>query len=185
VVNGSREANSLSLRKDGDTTITIPDDILTSIKHDMYRHGGIPPTLIVCGTRKTVSFLMPESENGNPRAEQLIRLATQLAHSRTLGEIDLVLLAAQAFASPAREPFIIPSQDKNRCEVLVISALDGQTKEQKLLLFACIREPNGVLTDLTPLPVPALVNVEGPLLRAFLTGYRLVTSSLATQPLKR
>jgi hypothetical protein len=35
------------------------------------------------------------------------------------------------------------------------------------------------------LPVPALVKVEGPLLRAFLTGYRLVTSSLATQPLER
>jgi hypothetical protein len=128
---------------------------------------------------------MPEAQNHSERVEQLIRLATQLAHSRTLGEIDLVLLAAQAWASPAREPFIIPSQDKNRCEVLVISALDGQTKEQKLLLFACIREPNGVLTDLKPLPVPALVRVEGPLLRAFLTGYRLVTSSLATQPLER
>ena len=67
----------------------------------------------------------------------------------------------------------------------MFSALDGVTKEQKLLLYACIREPNGVLTDLKPLPVPALVNVEGPLLRAFLTGYRLVKGSLATQPLER
>jgi hypothetical protein len=117
---------------------------------------------------------MPESENRNARAEQLIRLATQLAHSRTVGEIDLVVLVTQAWASPARQPFTIqPSKDPNRCEVLVISALDGVTKEQKLLLYACIREPNGVITDLKPLPVPALVKVEGPLLRAFLTGYRL------------
>jgi hypothetical protein len=152
----------------------------------MYRHGGMMPTLIVCGTRKTVSFLMPESGNRNARAEQLIRLATQLAHSRTVGEIDLVVLVTQAWASPARQPFTIqPSKDPNRCEVLVISALDGVTKEQKLLLYACIREPNGVLTDLKPLPVPALVKVEGPLLRAFLTGYRLVKGSLATQPLER
>jgi hypothetical protein len=61
---------------------------------------------------------------------------------------------------------------------LVISALDGQTKEQKLFLYACIREPNGVLADLKPLPVPAFVNVEGPLLRAFLTGYRLAQVAL-------
>ena len=151
----------------------------------MYRHGGITPTLLVCGARKTVSFLMPEVENRNGRAEQLIHLATQLAHSRTVGNIDLVVLVTQAWASPARQPFIIPSQDKNRCEVLLISALDGQTKEQKLLLYACIREQNGVLTDLKPLPVPADVKVEGPLLRAFLTGYRLVQSSLANQPLER
>ena len=151
----------------------------------MYRHGGITTTLIVCGTRKTISFLMPESKKHIGRAEQLIRLATQLAHSRTVGEIDLVVLVTQAWASPARVPFIIPSTDPNRCEVLVISALDGVTKEQKLLLYACIREPNGDLTDFKPLPVPALVKVEGPLLRAFLTGYRLVKSSLATQPLER
>ena len=68
---------------------------------------------------------------------------------------------------------------------MVISALDGRTKEQKLLLFACIREPNGVLRDLKPLPVPALLKVEGPLLRAFLTGYRLVQSSLPADPLER
>jgi hypothetical protein len=128
---------------------------------------------------------MPEVENRNGRAEQLIHLATQLAHSRTVGDIDLVVLVTQAWASPAREPFIYPHKDKNRCEVLVISALDGRTKEQKLLLFACIREPNGVLRDLKPLPVPALVKVEGPLLRAFLTGYRLVQSSLPADPLER
>ena len=152
----------------------------------MYRHGGIPPTLIVCGTKKTVSFLILGSEHRNARAQQLIRLATQLAHARTVGEIDLVVLVTQAWVSPARVPFTIqPSKDPNRCEVLVISALDGVTKEQKLLLYACIREPNGVITDLKPLPVPALVKVEGPLLRAFLTGYRLVKSSLATQPLER
>ena len=147
----------------------------------MYRHGGITPTLIVCGTRKTISFLMPEAENRSGRAQQLIRVATQLAHARTVGEIDLVVLVTQAWASPARMPFIIPSQDKNRCEVLVISALEGVTKVQKLLLFACIRAQDGVLTDLKPLPVPAYLKVEGPLLRAFLTGYRLATvASLPT-----
>ena len=149
----------------------------------MYRHGGITPTLIVCGTKKTVSFLILGNEHRNARAEQLIRLATQLAHSRTVGEIDLVVLVTQAWVSPTRVPFTIqPSKDPNRCEVLVISALDGVTKEQKLLLYACIREANGVVTDLRPLPVPALVNVEGPLLRAFLTGYRLIQGSLATNP---
>jgi hypothetical protein len=148
----------------------------------MYRHGGITPMLYVCGTRKTISILMPEWQKRNARTEKLIRLATQLAHSRTVGEIDLVVLVTEAWASPARVPFIIPSQDKNRCEVLVISALDGQTKVQTLLLFACIRAKNGVVTDLKPLPVPAYVKVEGPLLRAFLTGYRLAQVALLPTP---
>jgi hypothetical protein len=147
----------------------------------MYRHGGIIPTLHVCGTRKTISMIMPEVENRNGRAEQLIRIATELAHARTVGEVDLVVLVTQAWASPARLPFIIPSQDKNRCEVLVISALEAVTKVQTLLLFACIRAQNGVVTDLKPLVVPAYLKVEGPLLRAFLTGYRLATvASLPT-----
>ena len=140
----------------------------------MYRHGGISPTLYVCGTRQTVSIPMPEAENAALRVEQMINAAIQLAQSGNVGEIDLVILITEAWVSPARQPFTIqPSKDPNRCEVLVISALDGVTKEQKLLLYACIREPNGVITDLKPLPVPALVKVEGPLLRAFLTGYRL------------
>jgi hypothetical protein len=147
----------------------------------MYRHGGITPTLYVCGTRKTISILMPQVANHSGRAEQLIRVATQLAHSRTVGDIDLLVLVTEAWASPARVPFTIPSTDPNRCEVLAISALEGVTKVQKLLLFACIRAQNGVVTDLKPLPVPAYVKVEGPLLRAFLTGYRLATvASLPT-----
>jgi hypothetical protein len=43
--------------------------------------------------------------------------------------------------------------------VLAISALDGLTKVQTLLLFACIRAQNGVVTDLKPLPVPAYMDV--------------------------
>jgi hypothetical protein len=151
----------------------------------MYRHGGITPTLYVCGTRKTISILMPQVANHSGRAEQLIRVATQLAHSRTVGDIDLLVLVTEAWASPARVPFTIPSTDPNRCEVLAISALEGVTKVQKLLLFACIRAQNGVITDLKPLPIPAYVKLEGPLLRAFLTGYRLVKGSLATQSLER
>jgi hypothetical protein len=116
----------------------------------------------------------------------MINAAIQLAQSGNVGDIDLVILVTEAWASPAREPFTIqPSKDPNRCEVLVISALDGVTKAQKLLLYACIREQNGVVTDLKPLPVPADVTVEGLLLRAFLAGYRLAHGSLTTEPLKR
>ena len=139
----------------------------------MYRHGGMPPTLYVCGTRQNVSFPMPQAVNSVGRAEQMIHAAIQLAQSGTVGDIELVVFVSAAWASPAREPFIIPSQDKNRCEVLLISALDAHSKEQTLLLYACIREQNEAIIDLKPLPVPALVKVEGPLLRAFLTGYRL------------
>ncbi len=128
---------------------------------------------------------MPQAVHSVGRAEQMIHAAIQLAQSGTVGDIDLVVLVSDAWASPAREPFIIPSQDKNRCEVLLISALDAHTKEQTLLLYACIREQNEAVIDLKPLPVPADVKVEGPLLRAFLAGYRLVKGSLPTEPLER
>jgi hypothetical protein len=152
----------------------------------MYRHGGISPTLYVCGTRQTVSIPMPEAENAVLRVEQMINAAIQLAQSGNVGDIDLLILVTEAWVSPARQPFTIqPSKDPNRCEVLVVSALDGVTKAQKLLLYACIREQQEAVTDLKPLPVPADVTVEGPLLRAFRAGYRLAQGSLATKPLKR
>ena len=168
--------------KGGDTPITIPIDIITTAKHAMYRHGGIPPTLYVCGTRKHVSFPMPQAQNAIGRAEQMIHAAIQLAQSGTIGDIDLVVLVSAAWVSPAREPFIYPHKDKNRCEVLLISALDAQIKKQTLLMYACIRGHNEVVTDLKPLPVPADVQVEGPLLRAFLTGYRLAQVALLPNP---
>ena len=133
--------------------------------------------------RQRASVLGRDVQTG--RAEQMIHLAMQLAQFRMVGDINLVVLVAEAWASPAREPFMIPSKDPNRCDVLVINALDGQTQEQQLLLFTCIREQNGVVTGLKPLPVPASVSVESPLLRAFLTGYRLAQSSLPAEPLER
>jgi hypothetical protein len=173
------------LQKGGDTPIKIPDDIITKAKYDMYRQGGMPPTLYVCGTKQQVSFPMPQAQNDIGQAEQMVNAAITLALFGAVGDIDLVVLVSDAWVSPAREPFMIPSRDPNRCEVLLISALDGQTKEQTLLLFACMREQNKAIIDLKPLPVPAGVKVEGPLLRAFLTGYRLAKGRITAESLER
>jgi hypothetical protein len=128
----------------------------------------------VYGRRQTVTLQLSLAATPHSRVEQIMTLAGHLARSGAVGDIDLVVLVAEAWVSPARVPFLRPSQDNNRCEVLVITALDGQTKAHHLQLFACSRARNGVVTALHPVPVPATVTVEVPLLRAFLTGYRVV-----------
>src|SRR5687768_14071274 len=52
-VSFARGSRGTTLKKWRWRLISIPDYIITSAKHEMYRHGGMTPTLIVCGTRKT------------------------------------------------------------------------------------------------------------------------------------
>jgi hypothetical protein len=66
---------------------------------------------------------------------------------------------------------VLPSQDPNRMEVLMISALEVKTNAQTLEMYACLRDYKQAVLDLKPISVPG--QIESRLLPAFLSGFRL------------
>ena len=87
--------------------------------------------------------------------------------------MEQVIYVSEGWSSPPRTPFLRPSQDPNRTEVLVISALDAKTNTQTLHMYACIRDTKQAVIDLKRFPLPKDGEVQSPLLPAFLAGYRL------------
>jgi hypothetical protein len=159
--------------KGGVTPINIPDEILTAAKNAMFRFGACSPALFVHGTKSKRYMYLPECATLTERVAIMNQAGKQMGQAGEAGEVELVIYVFQGWSSPARTPYIRPSLDPNRTEVLVISALDAKTNAQTLEMYACIRDTKQVVTDLKRIPLPEDTPAESPLLPAFLAGYRL------------
>jgi hypothetical protein len=127
-VDGSREAILQPLpEKGGATPINIPDEILTAAKDAMFRFGECAPIVFVRGTKGKSYMPLPEAETFAERVTIMTQAGRQMAQTGKVGEIEQVIYVFQGWSSPARIPFLRPSLDPNRAEVLVISALDANT----------------------------------------------------------
>jgi hypothetical protein len=169
VVDGSREALP---EKGGATPINIPNEILTAAKDAMFRFGACTPIVFVRGTKGKSYMPLPEGETLAERVTIMTRAGRQMAQAGKVGEIEQVIYVFQGWASPPRTPYIRPSLDPNRNEVLVISALDAKTNTQTLQMYACIRDTKQAVIDLKRV-LPEDAEADSPLLPAFLAGYRL------------
>jgi hypothetical protein len=170
VVDGSREAIP---EKGGATTINIPNEILAAAKEAMLRDGECSPIVFARGTKGNVYMPLPEVETLPERVAIMTQAGKQMGQAGKVGEIEQVIYVFQGWSSPARTPYIRPSLDPNRTEVLVLSALDAKTNAQTLEMYACIRDTKQAVTDLKRVPLPEDTPADSPLLPAFLAGYRL------------
>jgi hypothetical protein len=168
VVDGSREAIP---EKGGATPINIPNEILTAAKEAMLRDGECSPIVFVRGTKGKRYMPLPVGETLTERVSIMAQAGSQMGQAGKVGEVEQVIYVCQGWASPARTPFIRPSLDPNRTEVLVISALDAKTNTQTLQMYACIRDKSQAVIELRHV-LPEDAKAESPLLPAFLAGYR-------------
>ena len=138
----------------------------------MFRFGECTPILFVCGTKSNRYMPLPEVETLPERVSIMTQAGKQMGLAGKVGEIEQVIYVFQGWSSPARTPYVRPSQDPNRHEVLVISALDAKTNTQTLQMYACIRDTKQAVIDLKRV-LPEDAEADSPLLPAFLAGYRL------------
>jgi hypothetical protein len=159
--------------KGGATPINIPDEILTLAKETLFRFGECPPIVFVRGTKGKVYTPLPVGETLTERVSIMTQAGRQMAQAGEVGEIQQVIYVSEGWSSPARTPFIRPSLDPNRTEVLLVSALDAKTNTQTFAMYACIRDTKQAVIDLKRVPLPEDTTAESPLMPAFLAGYRL------------
>ena len=167
-MDGSREAIP---EIGGEIPINIPDEILTAAKNAMIRFGVCTPALFVHGTKSKRYMYLPEVETLSERVSIMTQAGKQMGLAGDAGEIEQVFYVFQGWSSPARTPYIRPSRDPNRAEVLVLSALDAKTNTQTVQMYACIRDAKQAVIDLKRV-LPEDAEAESPLLPAFLAGYR-------------
>jgi hypothetical protein len=138
----------------------------------MFEFGGHEPTLFVQGTKQKVVLQLPAGTNHLERIGIMTQAGIQLGKSGQIGDVEMVVHVCEAWASPGRTPFVMPSQDPDRMEVLMFSLLDPQTNKQTVQMFACIRDYKDAVVELRPAPMGE-TDAQSPLLPAFLTGFRL------------
>jgi hypothetical protein len=138
----------------------------------MFAYGSCDPMLFVAGTKNKVYMYMPAGESLAERVENMTAAGTQLAKSGEVGDIAQLIYVCEGWASPGRTPYVRPSEDPNRMEVLVFSQLDPQTNKQSVQMFSCVRDYKDAVVELKPAPMGE-TDAQSPLLPAFLTGFRL------------
>jgi hypothetical protein len=152
----------------------IPDDILATAKEAVLRFGYFKPSLFVEGTNGRVFTHLPFGESNDERVWIMTQAGMKLAKDGKLGDVERVIFVTEAWVGPARERYVPPSQDPDRMEVLLFNVLDAETNTQYLEMYSCVRNGQQEITDLKFVPMPEKgKTVDGNLLPAFLTGFRL------------
>ena len=147
--------------------------------------GGHIPTLVVEGSGGTAICQLTEFPGDQKEKHQSMAITGFMAaQKREVGSLKQVSFVSEGWMSLAREgqpPSMVPSQDPNRREVLVVHRLDVKSKKATLVLFEMIRDGEGQLTDLARMNPEGEAGVggdeeasaESPLLDAFVAGFLL------------
>ena len=150
----------------------IPDEIFAVAKESVITLGRFQPTVFVLGTQGKVYMPLPFGETSDDRVAIMAQAGIQCAEAGRIGEVERIIFVSEAWVSPARQSYTLPSQDPNRQEVVLFNSLDARTNAQELEIYTCTRQGRQVI-DLKLLEQPRQSTVEGRLLPAFLAGFRL------------
>jgi hypothetical protein len=129
--------------------------------------------LFVDGTKRRIYMPLPYGETSDERVSIMTQAGIQLAKLNDIGEVERVIFVSEAWVSPARQPYIQPSQDPSRQEVLLFNLLDAKTNREELEIYACVRNGHRDIIDLKLVSQPEGGTVGGRLLPSFMAGFRL------------
>lgn len=147
-------------------------------KEVTLKDGEHAPTLMVEGNRagSVMQFteLAPTHEG---RAQQMFTAGFWLAQQREIGSLSQVFFITEAWMSASQGgqlPTVMPSQDPQRLEVLIISQLQVVSQRKDVAIWEMQRNPEGQLVQLVAFNVEEDKHqIESPLLSAFTAGFRV------------
>lgn len=156
------------------------EDITQLAVEAALRQGSHSPCMLIDGSKRIMYGGLPHLPDTHEKRMQFMFAAGQVAAiSEEVGQLRQVFMISEAWMSTPKEnefPKIIPSEDPNRKEVLIISGLDMQKQVKYLKIFEMMRDKEGTLIGLTE----AMTETEKggsfnvPLLDAFQQGYQVV-----------
>jgi len=139
----------------------------------MLRDGYHMPIVFVKGTNSDVAIgLRSFGETNEERVQDLLQVGIKTAVECNVGELELIVLVNEAWMSS--NPEVLPSQDPERKEMLMVQSLDARTQDEDMQGFEIIRDPKGQVVSLLDWHHPVSDSVKGNLLQAFQEGYQTV-----------
>lgn len=155
------------------------DTIIERSKEITLQDGGHQPTLFLEGSHQTIMIPIPEiPETFDGRRTMMFMLGSLTAKARDLDALKNIVFVSEVWLSKASEgqsPYVPPSTDPHRIEVLIINQVTVASQESQIRLFEMVRDKDEVLVKLEPherYDGDEGNNSESPLINAFIAGYK-------------
>jgi len=155
------------------------EEIISNAKEIMLRDGNHVPVLIVeAGNSLLAGQITNLPETHGERLELMRFLGQAAAKSGRVDQLQQVFMVTEGWMSepskdiPAR---IKPSEDPNRKEVLIISAIQLKEHKKQVEIFEILRDNNAQVVEIEkflPDEKKEGDSVEAPLLDAFVEGFQ-------------
>ena len=150
-----------------------------SLEEIMLRDGQHIQTLIVEGSKSLVSGQIPDLPATHGERVELMRFLGQAAaRSGRVDQLRQVFMVSEGWMSQPGEDKpneMRPSQDPNRKEVLIISAIQMTERKKQMEIFEILRDSSEQVVSLErflPGTEKKDASVEIPLLEAFVQGFQ-------------
>jgi hypothetical protein len=156
------------------------EEIISNAKEIMFRDGNHVPIVIVESGKALVAAQIPDMPETHGERIELLRFLGQVAaKSGRIDQLRQVFMVSEGWMSEPSEDKPIdmrPSQDPNKKEVLIISAIQMKERKKQIAMFEILRDGNENVVGLEEFLTETMKkdeSVEVPLLEAFVQGYQL------------
>ena len=156
------------------------EEIISNAKEIMLRDGNHVPVLIMEADNKFVVGQIPDMPpTHGERVELMSSLGQAAAKSGRVNQLQQIFMVTEGWMSMASEDKpaeLRPSEDPNRKEVLIISAVQMKEHKKYLNVYEVFRDPDEQVVgmeEFLPNEKKEDVLVEVPLLDAFVDGYQM------------
>ncbi len=167
----------MSLERENEYSSSF-DEIVSKAKEIILKAGRHDPVIIAEGRPDRCIFKVDALPvTASQRADFLYMIGLAMGEHDEVGELSHAFLIHEGWMSLVTKEDnenIIPSEDPNRIEVLVISAQQVQNTDTQLKIFEIRRNSEEQVIHLDGSRFNASNNItaETPLLQAFIEGYR-------------
>jgi len=156
------------------------EEIISNAREIMLRDGNHVPMLILEGNKNIVAGPIRDlPDTHDERMELMHFLGQAAAESGRVDQLQQVFMVSEGWISMSSEDKPTgtrPSQDPDRKEVLIISAVQIKERKKQMKVFEILRDSSEQvvgLEEFLPDEKKKDESVEIPLLEAFVHGFRM------------
>ena len=172
------------------------DKIKKSAMETMLKNGKHLPHLVICGGGENVAMcLLPDMPEDFVERQKMFGVAgikLAMEGSDKFGALQKIYFISEGWMSTVekkdeRKPYVQPSKDPKRKEVLTIYSHEVDTKYKDMVVLEIKRDKKGkfsTLKDITPKKV-GVGDVKSALIDAFIKGYELATLKLSEMNIQK
>ena len=128
------------------------EEIVSNAKEIMMRDGKHVPVLIIEADHKVVAGQIPDMPPTHGERVELMRFLGQAAaKSGRVNQLQQVFMVTEGWMSEPREEkgeLIRPSEDPNRKEVLIVSAIQMKDRQKQLKVYEIVRDQDQQVTGM-------------------------------------